>query len=441
MNYILLVDEDEDILNVQTMLLSTFYSGEVKAVKNSIESIQILNDLGVPELIVSDQAILKEGDSSLYEHITRLDLLVPLIICSENVSCEFKQDQYPNVSVFLEKPFSVESLAYLVKSITCEPLSRPSFIAVKLPVLLNFIGESFDLYLKLSDTNFVKVIRQGELFTKEDSLKFMRKGVTHLWVSIMDSMDFLKSYEENLNLLLSSKSNQGEEQVIQVLDALVSIENVSKRFGWTKEVLQMAERSIGTAIKILSQETQVLNLLKAKLKNCSLDYNLHLSLVSYICCVFSSEYIWGGEGVQTKLVLAALLHDLAVDDKYYNDIKVWNSRAADLKDRAVDVVKYRLHPMEASKLIKSFKYVPADIEQILLQHHEKQDGTGFPRAITSSRITPLASFFIIVEDLVGFIGDGENLETSLIDFKMWGDANYDHGHFQKAYAIIRSKIG
>lgn len=51
--------------------------------------------------------------------------------------------------------------------------------------------------------------------------------------------------------------------------------------------------------------------------------------------------------------------------------------------------KYRLHPFEASKLIQSMKASPHDIDQILLQHQEKKDGSGFSLGITSSRISPL----------------------------------------------------
>ena len=86
------------------------------------------------------------------------------------------------------------------------------------------------------------------------------------------------------------------------------------------------------------------------------------------------------------------------------------------------------------------KVLPPDIDQILLQHHEKKDGTGFPRSLTSSRISQLTTFFTIVEELVEFIGNGENLETSLTDFIMWGDVYYDSGHHKKAYEMIKEKI-
>lgn len=441
MKYILLIDEDEDIINIQLMVLSSFYGGEVVSVSSGYEALERIEAFGEPELIVSDHKILEETGNSLYKHLSEKDLLIPLIICSGSVAYEYKEKKYPLVSAFVEKPFSIESLSYLVKSITTESLNQPSFIAVKLPILLNFIGKSFDLYLKLSESNYVKVIKQGEAFTKEDSEKLMRKGVTHLHVSIMDSYEFLKAYEENLNLLLRSRLGSPQESIVAAIDALTSIESVAKRLKWTPEVILTAKKSIDTAVRILSKDASLIDVLKLKLSNPTSGYSRHIGMLAYMCCIFSQDMAWGGESVQTKLALAAILHDLAVEESYYEDIQSWNKKAANLRDRTPETIKYRLHPLEASKLIQAMKILPPDIDQILLQHHEKKDGSGFPRGLTSSRINQLTAFFMIIEELVEFIGDGENLETSLIDFKMWGDVNYDSSHFKKTYDAIKEKLG
>lgn len=441
MKYILLIDEDIDILNIQLMVLSSFYGGEVIAVANGQEAIERISAFGGPELIVSDHSILEDKQHSVYTHLVENDLLIPLIICSGSVEYEFKERQYPHVSAFVQKPFSIEALSYLVKSITSEPLVQPDFIPVKLPILLTFIGRSFDLYLKLSETNFVKLIKEGEPFTKEDSLRLQNKGVSHLYISIVDSYEFLRAYEENLNLILSSHNSVPEEDIVKTIDVLASIENLSKRLGWTPDAIETAKKSIDTAIKILSKDASIVSVLKQKLQNPESGYSRHVGLLCYMTCIFSAGMGLGGDAIQTKLALASLLHDLSVDESYYEDIKSWNAKAGNMRDRSPETIKYRLHPLEASKFVQSIKNLPPDIDQIILQHHEKKDGTGFPRALSSSRITQLATFFNIIEELVEFIGDGENLETSIIDFKTWGDSTYDSGHFKKTYQFIRAKLG
>lgn len=440
MKYILLIDTDEDILNIQSIALSSFYGGEVVIVKSGKDAILKIESFGIPELIVADHMILTQKDQQLYDYLLSNDLYVPLIVCTIGVSYEAKDKKYSLVTSFVEKPYGIEALTEMVKGITTEPYSHPRFIAIKLPILQSFIGKSFDLYLKLSDSNYVKVIKSGEDFTSIDSESFKRKGVTHLHVSINDSHDFLKAYEGNLNLLIHSKTGRSEDAIIHAIFALTSIENISKRLNWTPEVMELARRSVESALRIICKDANLLSVLKKKFENPKSNYSRHIGMLTYLCSIFSQNFPLGGELVSTKLALASLLHDLSVDESYYDDIKTWNKKASGFSDRAPLTVKYRLHPLEASKLIQSMKAIPPDVDQIVQQHHEKKDGSGFPRGITSSRISLLATFFTIVDELVEFIGDGENLETSLKDFMTWGDANFESGHYKKAYDFIRGKM-
>lgn len=439
MKYILIVDEDEDILNIQQMVLSSFYGGKVISVNSGQEGYQAVEEYGEPEMIVADQRILEEPGPSIYPHLVEKDILVPLIVCSNNLTQEFNEKKFPHVSAFVQKPFGIESLSYLVKSITSEPLAKPEYVPVKLSILLNFIGKSFDLFLKLSETNYVKVFKQGDQFLRQDCDKLMQKGVTTLYISSLDIFDFLRCYEENLNMIVASKS-VGDQKAVDVIDSLENIEALSRRMGWTPEIIEAARKCISSAVKILTNSSEISEILKMKLSNPAIPYARHIGVHAYLSCILSKDFGWGGDAVQTKLVLATILHDLAVDESYYQDIRSWNLKAANLRDRTPETIKYRLHPLEASRLLQTVENLPPDIEQIILQHHEKKDGTGFPRALVHNRISQLATFFIIVEDLVDFIGDGENLETSFTDFKTWGDSYYDCGHFQKIYHTIREKI-
>ncbi len=99
-----------------------------------------------------------------------------------------------------------------------------------------------------------------------------------------------------------------------------------------------------------------------------------------------------------------------------------------------------MHPFEASKIVNSLDTISSDVDQIILQHHEIKDGSGFPRSMDASRIGQLPALFIIVEDLVEFIDNGDNIETSITDFIMWGREYYDAGHFKKLFASFEEKL-
>jgi hypothetical protein len=135
-----------------------------------------------------------------------------------------------------------------------------------------------------------------------------------------------------------------------------------------------------------------------------------------------------------------LLHDLTVDEKYYEDINHWNSLAASKEEKNPEVQKYRNHPSEAANLVLSMKNLPPDVDQIILQHHETQDGGGFPRRLPASRITPMATVFIITEDLIQFIGNSSDPVERVDLFLKDRQGVYTSGNFKKVFDALKDSI-
>ena len=47
--------------------------------------------------------------------------------------------------------------------------------------------------------------------------------------------------------------------------------------------------------------------------------------------------------------------------------------------------------------------MPADIDIIILNHHENAEGTGFPRSLSPNRTFPLSIVFIVAHDFVSHL--------------------------------------
>jgi response regulator RpfG family c-di-GMP phosphodiesterase len=230
------------------------------------------------------------------------------------------------------------------------------------------------------------------------------------------------------------------EGISIAMETLEQVEAISKSLGWTQEVVESAKKTVEQAISILSKDVSLTDALKERLSNPASKYSIHVGMLCYLNCCLSTHLDWTNNSGQLKLAMASLLHDFSIDDSYYEDIDFWNKKALDMKDKTPETIRYRMHPIDGAKLAQSLKIMPPDVDQIIMQHHEKKDGTGFPRALTSSRITPLSTLFIMVEDLVNFINRGEHLETSIKDYLVWGEYYYDQGHFKKIFEIIKQKL-
>ncbi len=425
--YLILLDPHEEVLTLQETALSCFYSGEVLSMKNSSGVEELIKSKGTPEMMILDSAFV-----SSFNHQQCLFPIIATSLTSE----ENLMEKYPSVTAVIEKPISTASFSYLVKSLTQLPLREPSHVPIKVQALLRLGVGHFDLYLKLSETNFVKILHKGEPFFEADGKKLTDKGIFELYVRYEDSKEFLNILES----ALSGNSGESLEDITLTIENLEAFEKIAKAMHWTPNVLLSAQKSVTHAVKILSKNQNVLAVLKKKLSGPSSEYSRHIGLLTYLVCAVSSQVGFVGESGQIKLALAALLHDVAVDDDYYKDIKAWNKRAADATDKSPETIKYRLHPFEASKIVRTLDSISPDVEQIILQHHEEKYGSGFPRGLDSGRIGHLPALFIIVEDLVEFIDNGENIETSITDFITWGNAWYDTGHFKKIFQSFIEKL-
>ena len=431
--YLLLVDRDEDILELQEATLKYFYGGEIVTVRSRDEAVKSILRLGRPEIIISDLQMLKDG---FHTYLKDSGAYLPLVATSFTKERQVTPAEMTLVTSILTKPINPEELSHLVKSFTQAPPTSPTHIPIKHKVACEVASGKFDIYLKLSGTNYVRLTNKGSEFTEAEAKKLSSKGISEVYIKASESREFLKVWEENLYLRMNKK-NEGLDSVIAT-DCLEQVERISRAFGWSTEAVKASQKIVKEAIQALIKDERMSSLLKRKFAETGSEYSRHVGLLCYLSCIMCAQV--KKTEAQEKLVMASLMHDLAVDESLYPQIELWNKQASDLEDKSPEVVRYRLHPLHASQTAQAVDFLPPDVDQIILQHHEAPDGSGFPRGLGASRIHYLAAMFIIAEDLVHFLDDGENLETSITDFLMWGENRYTQGNFKKIFEEIRPKI-
>lgn len=431
--YLLLIDPKDEVLSLQTTALSCFYPGSVHALKTTNGAIDILKEHGVPEVIILDSDVMKSEGEEFYEFLVKSYPSLPVIVTTHSSDDSLLQ-KYPALTAVIEKPLSSNAFTYLIKSLTSTVTTTPEYIPVSPGIVLRMGIVPFDLYLKLSAKNFVKIVHKGEAFFEEDARKLDEKNIADLHIRYSESSSLLSFLESELSPEVGEK-----EEISIAIENLEEFEQVARVMNWSPALKISAQKTVTHAVRIISKNKKIISILRERLASPGSSYGRHIGLLSYLVCAVGSKLSLGEAG-QIKLTLAALIHDVGVENHYYENIDEWNKRASNSSDKSPETLKYRMHPYEASKLVKTLDWVPPDVEQIILQHHETKDGRGFPRGLDSGRIGHLPALFIIVEDLVEFIVNGESLDTSITDFITWGRVYYDSGHFKKIFAAFEETI-
>lgn len=438
-NYILVVDDEADIRDIYEMVLSRAFPLDVISAESGKKALAIIKEKGNPEIIISDLNMPNGDGVFLYQSLKENDINVPFVICSTDSPVVLKK-KFPDIHGFIEKPKIIQPVLDVVDSVVSRYKTIPHYVPIRISLLLRWGNSHADLFMKLSDQKYVKMINAGEAFIPSDADRFLAKGLSHLYITSEAAETFLDVLQKNMNLVIESEAQPASELSVLSLESLENVERIAAILGWTAPVMHAAKKAVTLAVKAASKEPSILKLLKQKLKDPASKFSSHISMQALLSCGFCHQLGWTSESAQMKLGLAALMHDITVDENAYNDIFLWNQAATDAHDKTPEVIKYRNHPSDAANLLLNLKDLPADVDQIILQHHETKDGGGFPRGLISSRISPMASLFIIVEDLINFLEESDNYEEKIELFVKHRETRYSSGNFKKVFEVVKDNV-
>ncbi|QPJ61738.1 MAG: HD domain-containing protein [Candidatus Nitronauta litoralis] len=100
-----------------------------------------------------------------------------------------------------------------------------------------------------------------------------------------------------------------------------------------------------------------------------------------------------------SLGIGALFHDIGLfsvpkevisKEGLYHDFGVLPSLSANKNLNQEDVLHLKNHPIEGKKLLAKLNRYPDSVLDIVEQHHESWDGSGYPKKLVGKQISPLA---------------------------------------------------
>jgi hypothetical protein len=110
----------------------------------------------------------------------------------------------------------------------------------------------------------------------------------------------------------------------------------------------------------------------------------------------------GGDTPEIRAaLLAGLLHDLG---EIYIAPRFGEAEA----DRELDFVSYQqlvVHPHVGFLILKQLTQYPGVVAQAVAEHHERLDGSGYPRALVAKDISPLGKLLAVTEATLNAVRD------------------------------------
>jgi response regulator RpfG family c-di-GMP phosphodiesterase len=441
MPYVLIIDDEEDLREIIKLSVETVFAEEIVLAKSGNEAVSLVKAKGPPVACISDFRMADGGGEVVWEYFQKFHPAVPFRFCS---GCDLEEirQKVPAVTTYLAKPSIHDAL---LKFFEDEVLAKDSangptaqkYLPFRLSLLIRLGFVKSDLYLKLSESNYVKVFHVNSEFTPEDGLRFLKKNVVSLYILKTQAAQFVHDFEKSLALFLNEKKTTDPGAFSQfAVESIEATRRLVQVFGFQPETIRLTQQSMDLAHRAVMLQPDLKKLLDFKLRDAEGAFVSHSTSTAFLACGLTQHLEWASDFTRNKLSLAALLHDLFVDEEAYPFPQEMNELACDQKNSDPKVLAYAEHPVKAAKLLAGRSEFPPDVDHIIAQHHERPDGRGFPHRLSAARIHPLAALFIVCEDLVNFLGHRQDVEVGVQEFLILRADVYSSGNFRKVLQAL-----
>ncbi len=314
---------------------------------------------------------------------------------------------------------------------------RKKFKKIKIVYFLRFNKALCDIYLKISNDKFIKIIHAGDEYKRDFIYKFSDKRVRYLYIEEGD-YDHFSGCILNTPFLIFSENSEEMDSMDLCSMTLEVIHDLVKTTGISPDVIKLVDAVTNKIESDINRKSNLRDLL-FRLKN-RRDYLYdHSYLVAYLSIAVCREMEWDSETTRNKLTYAAILHDVLIDDPelaFAFDLGLDELSTFSEKD----IEEYKKHPELTARLISDCSRLPPNIDKIVLQHHERPNGTGFPRRLSATNISKLSGIFNLCHEFVNdlYHNDFDSAKLPLILSKL--EISYAKGNYRDGVIGIRKAL-
>ncbi len=266
------------------------------------------------------------------------------------------------------------------------------YTAITKNALIEGTKIEFDLFLKSGSNgqaNYVLFSRGDELFSPQRREELMNRNEQKLFISSDDTGKYLKYQEENLRHIIEDDTKGSLEKsgvLYQVAENLMQelldnprsgqhIERTSAWVGNTVHHILENEDTFSSMFKIITHDYQIYT------------HSINTSVIGLLF----GKYLSLKPEELNSLGMGLLLHDIG---KTTVPLSIIKKRGKLTVNEFKEIKK---HPKAGLDILDHSSYVDNLSLKVVMQHHENNDGTGYPYGIGGNDIHLLGHISRIVD--------------------------------------------
>lgn len=312
MSYKVLIVDDDDSLRA---LLKLHIKNIVKDVElyesiSGHDAIKKIKSLGHFNLVLSDFD-MEDGDgSTLYNYCyseSSYDHFV--LLTSRKSLSDTTLNNYPqnHNELYYNKPISYNLLKDIFSKIRGEEILHDTLYSkVSLSALLRFEEAICDIFIKLYEGKFIRVIATGNCYTRKELTKYQKRDEERFYVHLNDYEKLCQSLFKKPLLKLDPKTLYEEK----VKAAHHCIHDIVLNVGISSGAVEQAKEMSQAIEKLVSEDDFLLQTLAKSREQLDYIYE-HSYMTACICIAVEGRLEWSTKENAQKLTMAAIFHDLS----------------------------------------------------------------------------------------------------------------------------------
>ncbi|WP_127717454.1 response regulator [Halobacteriovorax sp. HLS] len=435
MKHFLIVDDNFEHIDLLVTCIEGRFENEILVAGTASEALFVLENRQDIGAIICGYDTPKGNGGDVYQKYCELGYNIPFILLTtrkiEDLS-EFSDFSTANAVLhrYIQKPYKMNHLLEILDDVLDDKSSAidSKYRKVRSQTYISIHKTNFPLYVKINNEKMIQINQFGD-----DSISQIRKlqdkGLTFIYLTREDYSLFLReSYSSMSEILLDEKAGASQKIDAQ-FDSVDSFHEGLTLLGVPERSLALAQESMNVTVSNL-EKVKGLGPVLAKILSRK-GYVQQISLLTnYISVAIAKETKFGDSRTYEKLSFASMFMDLSLqDEKACAVIDVARAgfrQEFDFGTRS-EILE---HPAKSCELLECYMDLSTDIKTIIMEHHERPNGSGFPRKLTSSTIRPLSGFLILAHEfshrLINVQESKESVKSIIEDLL----TNYSSGGFK-----------
>ena len=435
---VLIADDFEDMRE----LLEFVFAGEMGfrtvVVDSGSAAIETLKRDSSFDLIFTDLNMPNGSGLDLFKAYQQMNLKCPFMVLSGDRPEQHPSLRGPNVE-WISKPFDISDIIKRVSNLKSDfELPTDSYVPVSLNLLKHIEQIEIPLFIRINNEKYVRLTHGTTYFNDEEFEKYQSRGLRYLYIESGMADEFIAAYRKKvLSLDAWKEVTPGDHELVSLNTEL--LKNLTAQLGWDESVVELAKDSIQKALHLAKNHPSLNAVFQQFHKIERYGFADHCTLTLLVSCGLLKNMGYNDEMSMAKMTFASVLHDMSITDQIYDQKPKLIKKILGVEKNSKETQLVFEHTVRASEMCAKWDFCPPEVDQIILYHHERPDGRGFPFGRTAADLSFMCSVFILAEDISDFfIGSfgKPNLQLFLDSRR----DIYVNGHFKGLFRTFESAV-